>query len=355
MWRYKDFLPIPKGGIVSLGEGKTPLIKLGRVDYALRLRSVYAKFEGTNPTGSFKDRGMSLGISIAKELSVHGVIAASTGNTAASLSAYGARAGLRPVIVLPKGNVALGKLIQVIAHGALTVEITGVFDDALRAVMELIEVSKALYPLNSFNPWRLEGQKTTAYEIIEDLSKVPDWVVVPVGNAGNISAIWKGFKELYDIGVINELPKMVGVQAEGAAPLARAWRLGMNKPLFVDNPPTVATAIKIGKPVNWPKALKAVKESKGLFIEVSDDEVIKAQKDLARSEGIFTEPASAASLAGLRRLVDEGIVGKDDVVVLVLTGHGLKDPDAVRLMSYDKVTISSPKELMEIVKRLMTY
>lgn len=334
VWRYRELLPL-RDGIepVTLGEGGTPLIKLQNMfeKRMINSRSIYVKFEGANPTGSFKDRGMTVGVTIAKHLGVEGVIVASTGNTAASAAAYAARAGLRCVVVLPKGGVAKGKLAQALLHGAEIREVEGSFDKALEEVLDEVIGGNLneYYPLNSFNPWRLEGQKTIAYEIIDELGVIPDYVVVPVGNAGNISAIWKGFKELYELGLINELPKLVGVQAEGAAPIATAWLQGLTEPLFIEKPITIASAIRIGRPVNWFKAMRAIKESEGLFITVSDEDILNAMKILAKYEGIGVEPASATTLASLIKCVNEGRIGRDDIVVLVATGHSLKDPDTV--------------------------
>lgn len=328
VWRYRELLPLSSDvEPVTMCEGGTPLIRISRVTS----RNVFVKFEGGNPTGSFKDRGMTVGITIAKSLGVEGVIVASTGNTAASAAAYSARAGLQCVIVLPRGGVARGKLAQALLHGAKIIEVDGVFDDALEEVFTEVVLSgkKNLYPLNSYNPWRLEGQKTLAFEVVDELGEPPDYVFVPVGNAGNISAIWKGFKELYNYGLISRLPKMIGVQAEGAAPLAKTWASKSYSLMVVEKPVTVASAIRIGKPVNWLKALKAVDESKGTFITVSDEEIIKSMRDLAVYEGIGVEPASAASLAGYRKALESGVIDRDGVAVLVATGHALKDPDTV--------------------------
>ncbi len=355
VWRYRELLPAPRGAEpVSMGEGATPLVRLGRLAERLGAGTVYVKHEGQNPTGSFKDRGMTVAVTLAREVGAEAVVVASTGNTAASVSAYAARAGLRSIVVVPQGKTALGKLGQSILYGATVIEIQGSFDDALAAVMKAVEEDPRLYPLNSFNPWRLEGQKTLAYEVAEALGgTAPDWVVVPVGNAGNISAIWKGFKELYRLGLIDKLPRMAGIQAEGAAPLARAWSRGLDHPLFVDKPETVATAIRIGHPVNWPKAMKAVRESNGLFISVSDDEITWAHIALARMEGIAVEPASAASIAGLRRLIAEGVIGRDETVVAVLTGHGLKDPEAMLRAPAQRMLARSPVDAVEKLLSLL--
>jgi len=332
VWRYRELLPLSDGVVpVTLGEGGTPLIKVARVSSG----SVFVKFEGANPTGSFKDRGMTVGVTIAKHLGVEGVLVASTGNTAASAAAYAARAGLRCVVVLPRGGVAKGKLAQAFLHGAEVLEVDGVFDDALKEVLEeaVVKGRRDLYPLNSYNPWRLEGQKTLAFELVDELGEPPDCVVVPVGNAGNISAIWKGFRELYEFGLASKLPRMIGVQAEGAAPLVKTWASRSNSLVAVEKPVTVASAIRIGKPVNWLKALKAVDESRGALLAVSDEEIIKSMRDLAALEGVGVEPASAASLAGYRKALELGVIDEDSVTVLVATGHALKDPDVVSKFS----------------------
>ena len=310
-----------------MGEGGTPLIRLVNSNSILGVREVYVKFDGANPTGSFKDRGMTVAISIAKYIGVGIVACASTGNTSASMSAYASRAGIKPLIVLPKGRIARGKLVQAILHGAEIVLVKGGFDDALKVI---IEASRRglVYPLNSINPWRIEGQKTVAYEIVDEIG-VPDWIVLPVGNAGNISAVWKGLVELKRAGLIDRLPRLVGVQASGAAPLVEMFRRGYRILKPVDNPETIATAIRIGKPVNWVRALRAVRESRGLFIDVSDSDIIGAQKILARHEGIGVEPASAAAIAGVAKLRKEGIIDRDERVVAIATGHALKDPDII--------------------------
>ncbi len=331
VWRYRELLPLADDvEPISLGEGGTPLVRVSRLPGVNAL----VKFEGSNPTGSFKDRGMTVGVTIAKGLGVEGVVVASTGNTAASAAAYAARAGLRCRVYLPKGGVARGKLIQALLHGAEIVEVDGVFDNTLELVIEehIHKGHGSLYPLNSINPWRLEGQKTLAFEVVDELGGAPDVVVVPVGNAGNISAIWKGFRELRDAGLIDETPRMIGVQAEGAAPLALTWFLRLRELHVVRNPYTIASAIRIGKPVNWVKALKAVEESRGAFIVVSDEEIVEAMRILARLEGLAVEPSSAASLAGYLKALEEGLVDRSEVTVLVATGHALKDPEAVKLV-----------------------
>jgi threonine synthase len=328
VWRYRELLPLSDDvEPVTMGEGGTPLLKINRATKG----DVFVKFEGANPTGSFKDRGMTVGVTIARSLGVEGVVVASTGNTAASAAAYAARAGLKCVVTLPRGGVARGKLAQALLHGAKVVEVDGVFDDAMREVFAdtVLRGRRDMYPLNSYNPWRLEGQKTLAFEVIDELGEAPDYVIVPVGNAGNISAIWKGFREMRDYGLASKLPRMIGVQAEGAAPLAKTWATGGKSLIVVGKPVTVASAIRIGKPVNWLKALRAVEESRGALLTVSDEEIIGSMKELAVKEGIGVEPASAASLAGYRKALELGIIDKDGVAVLVATGHALKDPDVV--------------------------
>jgi len=330
VWRYAELLPVSdRSKIVSLGEGGTSLNKCVRLGGELGLKNVYVKNEGENPTGSFKDRGMTVGVTKALELGMRRVACASTGNTSASLAAYAARAGLECIVLIPSGKVAFGKLIQAIIHGARVIQVRGNFDEALRIVEELC-LTHPIYLLNSINPYRLEGQKTIAFEIWEQLGRrIPDKVIVPVGNAGNISAIWKGFRELYAMGLVDRLPQMVGIQAEGAAPIANLIKRGFGDIEFVNRPETIATAIRIGSPVNWKKAVRAIKESGGMAETVSDDEILEAQRLLAKYEGIFVEPAGAASAAGLMRLAREGLIGRDELVVCVATGHGLKDPDIV--------------------------
>ncbi len=335
LWKYESWLPVRKR--VSLNEGGTPLYRLSNLERELGVE-LYAKNEGANPTGSFKDRGMTVGVSKALELGMDKVICASTGNTSASLAAYAARAGIKAYVLVPSGKIALGKLAQAIIYGARVVPVKGNFDDALRVVVEA-SAKLGIYMLNSINPFRLEGQKTIALEIYDQLGFVPDNVVLPVGNAGNISAIWKGFKELYEKGITDELPRMIGIQAEGAAPLARAWKA--KKPFEpVENPETVATAIRIGNPANWPKAWRAVEESGGLFESVSDEEILRAQELLASKEGLFVEPASAAPLAGLMKLLESGELDRGESYVLVTTGHGLKDPNVV----VNRFTLPEPIE-----------
>lgn len=326
MWKYKEFMPVDPEKIVSLEEGGTPFVRCDKLREKLGV-DLYVKVEGSNPTGSFKDRGMSVGITKAMELGVDTVGCASTGNTSASLAAYAARAGLRCIVLLPSGKVALGKLAQAMFHGAEVLSVKGNFDEALEAITALALEGK-LYLLNSVNPFRLEGQKSIGFEIVDDLGwKSPDRIVLPVGNAGNISAIWKGVKEFHKAGFIDDLPMMTGIQAEGAAPIVRAIRENTEDITPFENPETVATAIRIGAPVSSKKALNAIKESNGFAETVTDEEILSAQKLLARTEGIGVEPASAASIAGLIKLVENGEVDKNEQVVCIVTGHLLKDPN----------------------------
>jgi threonine synthase len=329
VWRYKDFMPIRDlSKIVSLNEGGTGLHSCQRLANLLGIKHLYVKNEGENPTGSFKDRGMTVGITKAVELNMQTVICASTGNTSASLAAYAARAGLQCIVIIPSGKIAKGKLAQAMVYGAKVVQVRGNFDQALKTVLELSEKHREVYLLNSINPYRLEGQKSLAYEICDQLNrKPPDRVVVPVGNAGNISAIWKGFTEFHKLGLIKKLPKMTGIQAEGAAPIARAIKDGKDEIMPINEPETIATAIRIGAPVSWKKAIRAINDSGGTAETVTDKEILEAQKMLARSEGLFVEPASASSIAGLKKLVEAEKIDEDEVVVCVATGHGLKDPD----------------------------
>ena len=332
VWRYRDFLPIRDlSKVVSLNEGGTGLHLCSRLAKVIGLKRVYVKNEGENPTGSFKDRGMTVGVTKALELNMKTVICASTGNTSASLAAYAAKAGLRCIVLVPSGKIAYGKLVQALAYGAEIVQVRGNFDQALRTVIELSERHGEVYLLNSINPYRLEGQKSLAYEVCDQLGgRAPDRVVLPVGNAGNISALWKGFTEFYRLGLVDSLPRMVGVQAEGASPIAQAIKRGSNVVTPVESPETVATAIRIGAPVSWKKALRAIRDSDGTAETVTDEEILEAQSMLARCEGLFVEPASASSIAGLKNMVELGEIDRDETVVCVATGHGLKDPDVMR-------------------------
>jgi threonine synthase len=331
VWKYRELLPIEKEkSIVSLAEGGTGLHHCRRLGRKLGLKKLYVKNEGENPTGSFKDRGMTVAISKAKELGKKRVLCASTGNTAASLAAYSARAGMECIVLVPKGKVAGGKMLQVIMHGAKLIQVKGDFDQALEIAMELADKRREFYLMNSINPFRLEGQKTLAFEILDQLGgRVPEVVMLPVGNGGNISAAWKGFTEFRQLKIVKDRPRMIGIQAEKAAPIARAVKSGQRKIRPILNPQTIATAIRIGSPVNWPKVLSAIKESRGTAETVTDRQILEAQKELATLEGIFVEPASAASIAGLKKLSEEGRVGPSETVVCVTTGHGLKDPSVL--------------------------
>jgi len=349
VWRYEELLPLDEGSVrVSLGEGGTTLHRSARLGKLLELNDLHVKNEGENPTGSFKDRGMTLGVSKAVEIGAKKVACASTGNTSASLAAYAAKAGLESIVVIPHGKIALGKLAQAIAHGARVLQIEGNFDDALKAVLRLAQSNTNLYLLNSVNPYRIEGQKTLAYEIWDQLErKVPETLIVPVGNAGNISAIWKGFQDLSQLGLVSRLPRMIGVQAQGASPITQAFRRGQCEIRPVPNPETIATAIRIGSPASWKKALRAVKGSGGLMETVTDEEILHAQKLLARLEGIFVEPASASSIAGLKKLVEAGAIEKHENVVCVTTGHGLKDPEIVQRMFEKPITVKTDQRSLE--------
>lgn len=350
VWRYLDYLPVKNPEkIVSLCEGGTPLYKCDNLAKELGLNELYVKNEGANPTGSFKDRGMTMGVTRANELGVNVVGCASTGNTSASLAAYSARAGKKCIVLLPSGNVALGKLAQAMFYGAKVIQISGNFDDALLMVRKLAEEGK-IYLLNSINPFRLEGQKTIGFEICDQLNwEVPDRVILPVGNAGNISAIWKGFKEFKETGITNALPKMTGIQAEGAKPIVEAFKRGDKDITPEEHPETIATAIRIGNPVNYPKALDAIYSSGGLAESVSDEEITAAQKLLARKEGIFVEPASAASIAGLIKLIEMDAIDRDEKIVCITTGHGLKDPDAAIRASERPIEIECDMDILHSV------
>ena len=321
IWRFAAALPFPSGIVpISLNEGGTPLVRLVNVGADAGLSGLYAKCDGQNPTGSFKDRGMTAAVTRAKELGAEALICASTGNTAASLAAYAARAKMRAVVVIPKDGVASGKLRQAFAYGARVFGVRGNFDDALRVVRDLVKSDSRFYLMNSLNPFRLEGQKVAAFELYEQLGTIPDYVILPVGNAGNISAIWKGFRELVSSGIIHSAPAMIGVQAEGAAPLAAASASGgAFKPW--SEPCTVASAIKIGNPVSWKKALRAIEESRGQVLAVSDEEILDAREELGRKEGVLAEAASAAPFAALNRLA----LPNSSNVVCIATGSGLKD------------------------------
>ncbi len=343
VWRYRDFMPISDPSkIVSLNEGGTGLHLCQRLAKHLGIRQLYVKNEGENPTGSFKDRGMTVGVTKAVELGVKSVICASTGNTSASLAAYAAKAGLQCAVLIPSGKIAYGKLSQAMIYGAKVIQVRGNFDQALDVVLKLSEKHRSIYLLNSINPFRIEGQKSLGYEICDQLNQdAPDRIVVPVGNAGNISAIWKGFTEFHELGVVKSLPKMTGIQAAGSAPIAQAIKNRRDMIVPVAAPETVATAIRIGAPVSWKKAMNTIRESHGTAETVTDTEILDAQKTLARVEGLFVEPASASSIAGLKKLRENGEIDKDERVVCVTTGHGLKDPDTAVKMSEKPVEVDA--------------
>lgn len=318
--RYRRWLPeVPDGAIASIGEGETPLIEASRLSERVGAR-LFLKFEGMNPTGSFKDRGMTVALSRAVAAGNRACVCASTGNTAASASAYAARAGIKCFVVVPAGKIALGKAVQVLAHGARIIQIEGNFDAALKLSRAATEELDSVALVNSVNPDRIEGQKTAAFEVCEALGAPPDALALPVGNAGNITAYWKGFSEWRESGHADDAPRMLGFQAEGAAPLVAGHD--------IESPETVASAIRIGSPASKKGALGAVGESGGLIEAVTDAEILAAQELLAREEGVFCEPASAAGVAGLIKLSREGR-GPEGTVVAVLTGHGLKDPDVI--------------------------
>lgn len=318
--KYRDRLPIHDDTrIISLGEGNTPLIRLNNIPRLLKKEAdLYMKYEGLNPTGSFKDRGMTMAVTKAVEEGSRAIICASTGNTSASAAAYASRAGITAFVLIPEGKIAMGKLAQAMLHGAVVIQIKGNFDAGMQLVKEVAEEAPVTI-VNSINPFRLQGQKTASFEIVEELGTAPDYHCLPVGNAGNITAHWIGYCEYHDHGIVNNRPVMVGYQASGAAPFMRGH--------MIDNPETVATAIRIGHPQSWDKAWKVKEESNGWFDECTDEEILAAQKLLAVKEGIFCEPASAASLAGAMRDINSGRIAEGSKVVCTLTGHGLKDPD----------------------------
>jgi threonine synthase len=327
VWRYRELLPV-RINPVTLHEGGTPLYHLERLGEEIGIPHLYAKHEGMNPSGSFKDRGMTVGVSMALQLGKKNVACASTGNTSASLAVYAAKAGIPAVVLLPAGKVAVGKVAQALMHGAKVISIRGNFDRALEMVHDLC-LSHGLYLLNSINPYRLEGQKTIGFEVVDQLGSVPDRFVLPVGNAGNISAVYKGLMELKELGLIDRLPMMTGIQARGSSPVVRAIRENLPEVVPELHPETIATAIRIGAPVNAEKALTAIRNTGGLAESVTDEEILRMQRDLARKEGIGVEPASAASVAGIRKLAESGRIDRDERIVCVVTGHLLKDPETV--------------------------
>ncbi|MFP5344845.1 MAG: threonine synthase, partial [Gammaproteobacteria bacterium] len=330
--------------LISLGEGNTPLIRLHHIP---RLTGkdvdIYVKYEGLNPTGSFKDRGMTMAVTRAVEEGSHAVICASTGNTSAAAAAYAARAGIKAFVLIPDGKIAMGKLAQTMMYGATILQIKGNFDDGMRLVKEVAQTAPVTI-VNSINPYRLQGQKTAAFEIVEELGFAPDYHCLPVGNAGNITAYWMGYCEYHASGIIHQRPRMVGYQASGAAPFLRGE--------MVDNPETVATAIRIGHPQSWDAAWRVQKESGGWFAECTDETILAAQKLLAGKEGIFCEPASAASLAGALRDIKSGKITAGAKIVCTLTGNGLKDPD-IAIKQSTATVISVEAELDKVQSAIL--
>jgi len=336
LWFYKSYLPVTEQTPeISLQEGNTPLLYASKVSERVGAH-VYLKVEGLNPTGSFKDRGMVMAVSKALEEGSQGIMCASTGNTSASAAAYAAKSGLKCIVLIPHGHIALGKLSQALIHGAEVVSVDGNFDEALTLVKDITE-TEPITLVNSINPYRIEGQKTAAFEICDQLEGVPDYLAIPVGNAGNITAYWKGFTEYYHNGVIKSKPHMLGFQAEGAAPIVKGER--------VKNPETIATAIRIGNPASLDGAKRAIAESQGAIDAVSDEEIIKAYQLLAQHEGLFVEPASAASIAGIIKKSQEAPFSPEASIVCVTTGHGLKDPDrAVKSIEYQPTVVKPDKD-----------
>ncbi len=342
--RYAARLPVTEETpAVTIGEGETPLVRSRQLERELGVGALYFKLEGCNPTGSFKDRGMVVAVAKAMERGMTKLLCASTGNTSAAASAFGAAAGLETVVLVPKGSVAPGKMSQAIAYGARVVVIDGNFDDCLRIARDLADYTERFALVNSVNPDRIEGQKTAAFEVVDDLGDAPDYLFIPVGNAGNITAYWKGFSEYRKAGKSTKLPRMMGYEAAGAAPIARGAP--------VAEPKTFATAIRIGNPANWAGALAARDESGGVIDEVTDEEILEAYRLLPRREGVFCEPASAASVAGLIKQSRAGAEFSGSTVVCVITGNGLKDPPAAELLA-DQEPETAPPE-MEAVARLL--
>jgi threonine synthase len=343
--QYKSYLPVTeKTPMITLHEGNTPLIRADKLSDELNL-NVFFKYEGLNPTGSFKDRGMVMAVAKAMEEGSRTIMCASTGNTSAAAAAYAARGDLNCIVIIPNNNIALGKLAQAIIYGAKVIAIEGNFDRALEIVRE-ITAKHPISLVNSVNPYRIEGQKTAAFEVIEQLGKAPDYLAIPVGNAGNITAYWKGFKEYYASGKSTSLPKMIGFEAEGAMAIVKG------EPIL--NPETLATAIRIGNPASWEGAVLAAKESEGQINYVTDDQIVEAYKLLAAKEGIFCEPASAASLAGVMKLKKEGYFVGGETVVCVLTGHGLKDPNiAIKSVGTELLVVKdTEQDVMDAIQKL---
>lgn len=342
---YKQLLPVTdRTPMLTLQEGNTPLVRADNLSAELGL-DLYFKYEGLNPTGSFKDRGMVMAVAKAMEEGSRTIMCASTGNTSAAAAAYAARGGLNCIVLIPNNNIALGKLAQAIIYGAKVIAIEGNFDRALEIVRE-ITAKHPITLVNSVNPYRIEGQKTAAFEVSDQLGKAPDYLAIPVGNAGNISAYWKGFKEYHALGRIGSLPKMVGFEAEGAMAIVKG------EP--IPEPETVATAIRIGNPASWKTAVAAAEESGGQINYVTDDEILAAYQMIASREGIFAEPASAASIAGVLKLKREGQFRGGETVVCVLTGHGLKDPNiAIKSVAAEPLVVpDSEAAVMDAIRKL---
>ena len=365
IWKYVDFIPLwNEENIISLSEGGTPLVRCRNLEEILKIKTILVKFEGLNPTGSFKDRGMTAGVSKAFELGYQSAMCASTGNTSASLAAYCSRGRMKCIVLVPKGKVAMGKIAQAIAYGAEIFQVDGNFDDSLRVASEICERDNKILLLNSLNPFRIEGQKTVSFEIVEQLGgRSPECIILPVGNGGNISAVWKGFLEISQDSLTRKIihavgtagrPKIIGVQAEGAAPIAKAFKAGKRESIeFVSDPHTEASAINIGSPVSWRKAMSAIYESGGSSDSVSDEEILSAQRLLASKEGLFVEPASAVPIAYLTRIAnqrgDQYEQLKDREIVCICTGNGLKDPNIVlKGISPEKLqTVSADAKSLE--------
>ncbi len=339
--RYRDYLPVTSGTpIITLGEGDTPLVRSRSIERELGCQ-LYFKLEGCNPTGSFKDRGMVVAVAKAVEAGSKAIICASTGNTSASAAAFGARFGLRTAVIIPEGKIALGKLAQALIHGAKIVAIDGNFDQALTIVRQMSD-SHPITLVNSLNPYRIQGQKTAAFEIVDALGDAPDYHFIPVGNAGNITAYWMGYKEYFDAGRSTKKPRMMGFQAAGAAPIV--------EDRIIERPETIATAIRIGNPASWKGATAARDESGGIIDSVTDEEILAAYRLLAQEEGVFGEPASAAPIAGLLKATGGGLKLKGKTVVAIITGSGLKDPDTA--VHYAEPPTKLPAEINAIERAL---
>lgn len=351
-WKYRPFMPVrDESKIVSLDEGGTPLYECEDLADEIGIEELYVKFEAGNPTGSFKDRGMTIGVTKALEYGMDYVTCASTGNTSAALAAYSAKADLECVVVIPQGKVALGKLAQAAMHGAKIIAIDDNFDRSLEIVRRLCNERDDFYLLNSVNPFRPQGQKSIGFEIADQLDfESPDRITIPMGNCANIWAVYKGFYEFQEVGLVDSIPEMTGIQTQGAQPVVNAVKKGLDEVEPDESPDTLATAIRIGDPVNGPKALKAIRETDGTAEAVTDDEVVEAQKMLARLEGIGVEPASATSIAGLKKLVEQGVIDPDERIVSVVTGHILKDPQEVVDVSEPPIEVQASYE--KVIEKL---